>query len=140
MNKLILMGRLGQDPEVKDLGAGNTVTNFSVATSRKYFSKKEDKQVEEVQWHSCSAFGKNGENIAKWLSKGKQILIEGTVKYRPYEKEGVKAKATNVLVDRFEFVGQSGDSGEAKDAESSTSAGALSQPEPKFDANEEVPF
>jgi single-strand DNA-binding protein len=140
MNTVTLYGRLGADPETKELGADNSVTNFSMATSRKYFSKKEDKQVEDTQWHKCSAFGKTGLNIAKYLQKGSPILLQGRIEYRSYEKDGVKMWATNILVDRFEFVGQSKDSQDAKDAQTVTSAGALSQPEPKFNAAEEIPF
>ena len=133
MNLVTIYGRLGQTPEVKELGNDNSVTNFSVATSRKYFSKKEDKQVEDVQWHSCSAFGKSGQTIAKYLDKGDPILITGRIEYRSYEKEGVKAKATNILVDRFEFVG-----GSRQEASSST--GGLPNHAPQLDTNEEIPF
>jgi single-strand DNA-binding protein len=143
MNKAVIYGRLGQDPETKDLGNDNTVANFSVATSRKYWSKKEDKQVEDVQWHSCSAFGKTGINIAKFLKKGDPILLEGRIEYRSYEKEGVKAKATNILVDRFEFVsGRVSDSEEARDAQTQTSP-SQAQPElepPRTNYAEPTPF
>lgn len=124
MNKTILMGRLGHDPEMKALGGDNTVTNFSVATSRKYFSKKENKQAEDTQWHKCSAFGKTGDNIAKYLKKGDPILLEGRIEYRQYDKDGVTMWATNILVDRFEFVsGRVGQPDDAKAAESQQTDG-----------------
>jgi len=123
MNSVTLYGRLGGDPETKQLSADNSVTNFSMATSRKYFSKKEDKQVEDTQWHKCSAFGKTGDNIGKYLKKGDPILLQGRIEYRNYDKDGVTMWATNILVDKFEFVsvGKREDSGDARNAQSQTS-------------------
>ena len=142
MNKFIAMGRLGADPETKELGGDNTVTNFSVATSRKYFSKKEDKQVEDTQWHKCSAFGKTGSTIAQYLKKGDPILLEGRVDYRQYDKDGVSMWATNILVDRFEFVGgRTNDSQEARDAQTETSSAARVNHAPTAaDLSEPMPF
>ena len=142
MNNVTIYGRLGQDVEVKDLGNDNSVANFSVATSRKYFSKKEDKQVEETQWHRCSAFGKTGTTIAQYLKKGDPILLTGRIEYRKYEKDGISMTATNILVDRFEFVsGRVSDSQEARNAQSETSPNRVNHaPEPSFNSNEEIPF
>ncbi len=142
MNSVTLYGRLGMDPEMKELGANNSVTNISVATSRKYFSKKEDKQVEDTQWHKCSAFGKTGENIGKYLKKGDPILLQGRIEYRQYEKDGHKMYATNILIDKFEFVaGRVGVSGEAKDAESQATDGQpLINHAPQVNTEEPMPF
>ena len=146
MNNVTIYGRLGQDVEVKDLGNDNSVANFSVATSRKYFSKKEDKQVEETQWHRCSAFGKTGTTIAQYLKKGDPILLTGRIEYRSYERDvegtSVTMWATNILVDRFEFVsGRVSDSQEARNAQAETSPERVNYaPEPSFNSNEEIPF
>ena len=142
MNNVTIYGRLGQDVEVKDLGNDNSVANFSVATSRKYFSKKEDKHVEETQWHRCSAFGKTGTTIAQYLKKGDPILLTGRIEYRKYEKDGISMTATNILVDRFEFVSvRVSDSREARNAQAETSPERVNHaPEPSFDSSENIPF
>lgn len=142
MNKFIAMGRLGADPETKELGGDNTVTNFSVATSRKWTGKDGEKQ-EKTEWHKCSAFGKTGGAIAQYLKKGDPILLEGRIEYRQYDKDGVTMWATNVLVDRFEFVSGRVGTDDAKAAESQTSGQALTNHAPtpaELKTAEPMPF
>ncbi len=80
--KTTVVGYLGQDPEMKYMPNGTEVTNFSVATSRKYPNKDGD-IVDETTWFRCSAFGKNAENINKFFEKGKPILVEGRIRPDP---------------------------------------------------------
>ena len=142
MNSVTLYGRLGADVETRELGEGNSVSNFSVATSRKFFSKKEDKQVQDTQWHKCSAFGKTGSTIAQYLKKGDPILLTGRIEYRSYDKDGVTMWATNILVDRFEFVsGRVADSEEARDAQTQTPPDSINNQEPpRTNYAENIPF
>lgn len=103
MNKVILLGRLGSYPETRD-AAGTTVTNFSLATTQKY------KDKETTQWHRVTAWGKQGDIIAKYVKKGHRILLEGRIEYQEYEKDGVKRTATNIVLESFNFIESGGSS------------------------------
>lgn len=104
MNLVVLVGRLGRDPEVKTLPSGHTVANFSLATDEPV--KKPDGSWEKrAEWHRLAAWGKTAELVGKHLVKGSQVAIEGRLQTRSYEKDGVKHYSTDVVVDRLEFVG-----------------------------------
>jgi single-strand DNA-binding protein len=108
MNRITLIGRIGQDPETKTAG-NTTVTVFSLATSQKHTNKDTGEAKEYTQWHRLESWGKQGEIIAKYHKKGDRICIEGMLNYDQYEnKEGVKMTAAKVRVERFEFVKDSG--------------------------------
>jgi len=113
MNKVIIMGNLGQDPDTRYMPSGQAATNISVATNRTWKDKDTGEKKEEVSWHRCVAFGKTAETIQEYFSKGMKILIEGRLKYGSYEKDGITRYTTDVVIERFEFVeskGQRGDS------------------------------
>lgn len=95
MNKIILKGRLGNDPETN-----GSAVKFSVATDDGY-KKADGEKVEKTNWHSVVAFGKLGETIAKYVTKGQEILIEGRVEYRKHDEKYY----TDVIADSFEFCG-----------------------------------
>lgn len=99
MNRVILMGRLGNDPESKTFENGTKVVNFSLATSKKYKNKEGD-HVEETQWHRINVFGSRADVIEQYFKKGNKILIEGEIVYR--ENEG--KYYTDILMSHFEFV------------------------------------
>jgi single-strand DNA-binding protein len=100
MNKVFLLGRLGKDPEVKKIGADLSVCNFTVATTE--YVKDGDKRAE---WHRVVCFGKNAENVGKYLKKGSQVAIEGKNQTREWEKDGEKRYSTEIIVNHIEFVG-----------------------------------
>ena len=102
MNKITLLGNLGAKPELKEVG-GTKICTFSLATKESYKDKQGNK-VDETQWHRCIAFGKMAENLSKYFDKGNQILIEGKVKYGEYEKDGVKHKTTDIVINAFHFL------------------------------------
>lgn len=104
MNKVIIMGNLGQDPEMRYMPSGNAACNISVATSRNWKDKDSGEKQEETSWHRCVAFGKTAETIAEYFTKGRKILIEGRLKYGSYEKDGIKRYTTDIVIERFEFV------------------------------------
>jgi len=103
VNKAIILGRLGQNPEISYTQSGLAVCKFSIATSRK---QKNGQEV--TQWHRCTAFDKAGELIAKYVSKGNMLYIEGEINYSQYEKDGVTKYSTDIIVREFNFIG-SGD-------------------------------
>ena len=100
VNKVIILGRLGRDPEISYTPSGMAVCKFSLATSRK---KKDGSEI--TQWHRCTAFDKLGETIAQYLSKGRELFIEGELQYSQYEKDGIKRYSTDIIVRQFNFVG-----------------------------------
>jgi single-strand DNA-binding protein len=102
LNKTILLGNLVRDPEVKSLPSGVRVANFSVATNRSFKDKDGNKQ-EQVEYHNVVSFGKQAELIAQYMFKGSQILVEGRLQTRSWDKDGVKMYRTEIMVENFQF-------------------------------------
>lgn len=102
MNKVILLGRLTRDPELRfAAGSGNAVTRFTLAVTREFHK-------DEADFINCVAFGKQAETIAQYLSKGSKIALSGNIRTGSYDaKDGSKRYTTEVFVERFEFVGTS---------------------------------
>lgn len=117
VNKVILLGRLGQDPEQKYLPNGGEVSNFSVATSEKWTDKNGQKQ-ESTEWHRIVAYGKTAELCNKFLAKGRQVYLEGRLQTRSWEKDGEKRYATEIVAQVVQFIGSSS---ETQSSESGTS-------------------
>ncbi|MDA9066835.1 single-stranded DNA-binding protein [Flavobacteriales bacterium] len=104
-NKVQLIGRLGQNPDVKHLTSGKTVANFSLATSEKYKNAKGE-LIENTEWHNLVAWGKTAEIIEKYVQKGNEIAIEGKLTTRTWDdKEGNKRYTTEVLVNELLMMG-----------------------------------
>lgn len=99
VNKVILVGTCGQDPEVRYLPNGNAVTNLSLATSEAWTDKQTGQKVEKTEWHRVVLFGKVAEIAGEYLRKGSQCYIEGKLKTREWEKDGIKRYVTEVHVD-----------------------------------------
>jgi single-strand DNA-binding protein len=109
VNKVILIGRLGRDPELKYTPNGQAVTNFTLATDRSWTGS--DGQKNRVTtWHNIVAWGKQAEIIKEYMSKGREIYIEGRIDNRSYDdKEGNKRYVSEVVVESFQFIGSRGD-------------------------------
>jgi single-strand DNA-binding protein len=99
VNKVILVGTCGQDPEVRYLPNGNAVTSLSLATSEAWTDKQTGQKVEKTEWHRVVLFGKVAEIAGEYLRKGSQCYIEGKLKTREWEKDGIKRYVTEVHVD-----------------------------------------
>src|SRR3954463_4888907 len=110
-NKVMMIGNLTRDPQVKNLAGGLVVAEFGLAMNRKYRTANgEDK--EEVCFVDCSAFGKQAETIAQWCKKGKQLFVEGRLKYDQWEDQrsgGAKRSKITVVVENFQFLGSRDD-------------------------------
>lgn len=105
VNKAIILGNLGNDPEVKTLEGGVRVASFSVATSEKWTDKNGDKK-EETQWHNIVFFGKVVDVIEKYVKKGSQIYIEGKLKTTSYDdKDGIKRYQTRIIGQSLNLIG-----------------------------------
>jgi single-strand DNA-binding protein len=100
MNTITLVGRLGKDVEQLTSKANKPIAKFSIATNDGYGDNK------KTNWHNCVAFGKTAEIISKYVSKGSEIAVNGSIDYNQYEdKQGVKKTFTSVLVNNFTFIG-----------------------------------
>ncbi len=99
VNKVILVGTCGQDPEVRYLPNGNAVTNLSLATSEQWLDKRSGQKVERTEWHRVSLFGKVAEIAGEYLRKGAQCYIEGKLQTREWEKDGIRRYTTEIIVD-----------------------------------------
>lgn len=99
VNKVILVGTCGQDPEVKYLSNGNAVTNLSLATSEQWKDKQSGDKKEKTEWHRVVIFGKVAEIAGEYLRKGSQVYIEGKLQTREWEKDGIKRYSTEIVVD-----------------------------------------
>lgn len=99
INKVILVGTCGQDPEVRYLPNGNAVTSLSLATSEQWTDKQSGQRIERTEWHRVSLFGKVAEIAGEYLRKGSQVYIEGKLQTREWEKDGIKRYTTEIIVD-----------------------------------------
>jgi single-strand DNA-binding protein len=148
VNKVILVGNLGKDPEVSYLPSGQSVTKFSLATSRSY-KDKSGEWKEETEWHNIVAWGKTGESVAQYLSKGRQVYVEGRIQSRTWEdKEGKKRYNTDIVADNIMLLGGRGEGGgEAQGRPAQAARGAqkpaaeeeFSQAQPEI-TDDDIPF
>ena len=110
LNKVMLIGNLGRDPEIRYTQQGLAVVNFSIATSESWTDKTTGDRQEKTEWHNIVAFGKPAEILEKYLSKGSPVYVEGRLQTSNYEKEGQTHYATKIVVSNFQFLGGKQDS------------------------------
>lgn len=109
VNKCILIGNLGQDPELKYTADGRPVANISVATSESWKDKHTGEKKEKTEWHRVVAWGKLAEIIGEYAKKGRQVYVEGKLQTRSYEHDGVKKFSTEIILDNrgtFQLLGK----------------------------------
>jgi len=132
VNKVILVGRLGADPEVRYTAGGTAVAKFNLATSETWKDKDGGKQ-EKTEWHRVVAFGKLGETCGEYLSKGKQVYVEGKLQTRSWEdKDGNKKYTTEVNVSNMVMLGSGSGEGGKEFSASSESHGGPSEDDIPF--------
>ena len=108
LNKALIIGRLGKDPEVRYTQGGQAVASFSVATDSKWTNKSGEKQ-EKTEWHRIKAWGKLAELAGEYLAKGRQVYVEGRIETSEYtDKEGVKKYSTEIVADVIQFLDSKG--------------------------------
>lgn len=109
VNKVILVGRVGQDPEIRYTSSGDPVINLSLATSETWKNKAGEKQ-EATEWHRVNFFGKPAEIINQYVRKGSQLYVEGKIKSKKYtDKQGVERSAFEIQCDLFKLIGSKPD-------------------------------
>jgi single-strand DNA-binding protein len=109
LNKVMLIGNLGRDPEVRSTASGQPVANFTLATNRRWTDKNGQRQ-EQTEWHNIVVWGKQAEIAGRYLTKGKQIYVEGHLQTRSWDdrQSGEKKYRTEVVCDFFQMLGQRG--------------------------------
>lgn len=105
VNKVILVGNLGKDPEVRTFPSGDRVANITIATSSKY-KNRAGEMVEETEWHRVAFFGRLAEVVEQYLRKGSQVYVEGRIKTNKYtDKDGIEKYATEIRADQMQMLG-----------------------------------
>lgn len=112
VNKVILIGNLGRDPEMRSTQSGQPVANFSIATNRRWNDRQGNRQ-EQTEWHNIVCFGRQAEVAGQYLRKGKQIYVEGRIQTRSWDdrQTGEKRYRTEIVCENFQMLGQRGDGG-----------------------------
>lgn len=103
MNKVILIGRLGDDPEVNHLDSGTAVAKFSLATSERFKDRNGEKQ-ERTEWHKVTVWGKLAEVVERFVRKGSQVMVEGKIQTSTYEKDGQKRYSTEIICQNLQML------------------------------------
>jgi single-strand DNA-binding protein len=116
LNKVLLIGNLGKDPELKSTPSGQSVARFSVATTETWKNQQGEKQS-KTEWHNVVVWGKQAETAEKYLRKGKQVLVEGRIQYREYtDQAGVKKTFCEIRCDNFVMLGRMEEGGGSRDS------------------------
>ncbi|NOY69076.1 MAG: single-stranded DNA-binding protein [Deltaproteobacteria bacterium] len=110
INKVILVGNLGKDPEIRYTQDGQAVANFTIATTDTWKDKVTGEKREKTEWHRIVAFRRLGEICGQYLSKGKQVYIEGKLQTRSWEQDGIKRYTTEIVANEMQMLGSKGDS------------------------------
>jgi single-strand DNA-binding protein len=152
INKVIIVGNLGRDPETRYTTNGEGICNIAVATSDRWKDKNTGEQREATEWHRITFFGKLAEIAGQYLKKGSQVYVEGKLRTRKYtDKDGIEKYATDIIGDQMQMLGSRQGSGEPSDDYSSSrapaarSSGGGAKPAAKSGANlsnmdDDIPF
>lgn len=146
LNKWMGIGRLGQDPEVKQMpGSGDSVANFSIATTEKWKDKNSGEQKEATEWHRITVFGGLARVCGEWLRKGSQVYIEGKLRTRKWkDKDGHERFTTEIICKEMQMLGSKSDNQGGAAKPSSRPTGPAPGPEhgnsEKEDFDDDIPF
>ncbi len=122
LNKAMIIGRLGRDPEMRYTPDGVAIANFSIATSEDWKDKNTGEKKEKTEWHRIVAFRRLAEICGEYLTKGKQVYIEGRLQTRSWEKDGVTRYTTEIIADKMQFLDAKSESSSKSANSSDTSA------------------
>jgi single-strand DNA-binding protein len=139
INKVILIGNLGSDPEVRYTPDGTAVANFSIATSDEWTDKDTGERKKRTEWHRIVAWRRLGEICGEYLSKGRQVYVEGKLQTRSWEKDGVTRYSTEIIASDVQFLGGRNTADAFRSSESAPSQGYEEQ---QFTDkhNDDIPF
>ncbi len=140
INKVIIVGNLGQDPETRYMPSGSTVTNMTVATNESWKDKQTGEQKDRTEWHRVAMFGKLAEIAAEYLRKGSQVYIEGKLRTRKWQdKQGNDRYTTEVIADEMQMLGGRSGGGAPSSQGSSQPSGPAPAPS-GGDFDDDIPF
>jgi single-strand DNA-binding protein len=145
VNKVILIGNLGADPETRYLPSGDAVTNIRIATTDTWKDKSGEKQ-EHTEWHRVAFFGKTAEIAGEYLKKGSPVYVEGRIRTRKWQdKEGQERYSTEIVADRMQLLGGRAGGSESLSREPATAVSGTAKPAPRKggafdDMDEDIPF
>lgn len=140
VNLVVLLGRLGNDPEVKTLANGNSVASFSLATGEVWVDKDGQKK-EKTEWHKIVVWGKLAEVVGKYLKKGSEAHIQGKLATRSWEdKDGQKKYMTEIIANQIQFVGNNKNSNRQEQAHVESEEDFTDNVDDSSDDNDEIPF
>ena len=140
INKVILVGNLGADPETRYMPSGSAVTNLSIATSEQWKDKQSGEQKERTEWHKVAMFNRLAEIAAEYLRKGSQVYIEGKLRTRKWQdRDGNDRWTTEIIADEMQMLGGRGGGGSAPMSSGSGPSSAPPQP-PADDFDDDIPF
>ena len=108
INKVILVGTCGKDPDTRYMPSGGAVTNISIATNEQWTDKQSGQKQERTEWHNVVFFGRLGEIAGEYLKKGSQVYVEGKLKTESYEKDGVTRYSTKIIASEMQMLGGRG--------------------------------
>ncbi|MGB5346639.1 MAG: single-stranded DNA-binding protein [Woeseia sp.] len=142
INKVIVVGNLGQDPETRYMPSGSAVTNLSIATSEAWKDKQSGESKERTEWHRVAMFGKLAEIAAEYLRKGSQVYIEGKLRTRKWQdKSGNDRYTTEIIADEMQMLGgRSGGGSSSSSSSSSSGSYEPSGPAPAPEFEDDIPF
>lgn len=139
VNKAIIVGNLGADPEVKAMPSGTMVATISVATSESWKDKQTGDKQERTEWHRVVFFGRLAEIVGQYLTKGSSVYVEGSIRTDKYQdKEGVTRYATKIVAREMQMLGGGKDGGQQRQESRPQDDAFESEPEPAFD--DDIPF
>lgn len=138
LNKVMLIGNVGKDPEVNNLEKGGKVAKFTLATSEKYTDKSGAK-TEKTEWHNIVAWGPLADLVEKYVTKGKQLYVEGQIRNRSWEQDGIKKFATDININSLTFLGGGSSNGANKEQQSSSPAASAAPAAKKATAQKSAP-
>jgi single-strand DNA-binding protein len=136
VNKVILVGNLGRDAEVKVTASGQSVASFSIATTETW--TKDGEKKEKTEWHRIVLWGRQADTLQPYLTKGKQIYVEGRLETRQWEKDGQKHYTTEIKADRIVLLGGGRGGGDRSDRSETAYADPMKEPAPITD--DDIPF
>ena len=125
MNKAILIGNLGRDPEIRETGSGLKIAHLSLATTHR--TKRDGEWTDQTEWHRITVFGRQAENVGRFCSKGSQVCVEGRIQTRQWEdKEGSTRYTTEIVADDVRFLGSKSSSSDRQSGSSAYGQGRTS--------------
>ena len=135
VNKAIIVGNVGSDPDIRTMPNGNQVVNLSIATSDEWKDKNTGEKKEKTEWHRCVFFNKIADIAAQYVNKGSKLYVEGRLQTRSYEQDGVKKYSTEIVVNDMQMLDSknTNSNNEVKEASKNDMA--------KFDSfDDDIPF